>query len=472
MGDNKMVEELLILANLSVNQTREGAVNALAEAAQSWRLLSQAQDAVAALRSLFLRGLVSGRGGDPAEMEARSRKGAEMGAEGKDGAAGAAGIDEVAGTVEEEEEVMVGVEGEPVAREEGIEEEAAAAEATAAVQDREEEAEERAATEKEEEAAIEEAAATPEDSAEETAAAAGGPAATATSQAEDSADDASAPSDRTGPVSWPEHASIPSLVTTAMLGYEFPPLMSSDDVVAYLLKLMKLDHYNLPLTFGPRAWLENAVIAARAKGVQAASAPAAGPPTAGPPPPPLLLPQLAGTSAAALIGGAATVVSDDHFALLVAAVMQAVGVHTRLSVCCDPPTENVSGPTAGSEQTAEPALQSVEPACRLTAEVRVGKSPQRLNRWIAQHRKAQRALRKSVRGAVDIHFRRDHLGFLWLPLRWRPGAGEQLPGAPGANASFCMIYHDDGRYLVEGAPLDSRGMATGRERNDKVLCTL
>jgi len=44
--------------------------------------------------------------------------------------------------------------------------------------------------------------------------------------------------------------------------------------------------------------------------------------------------------------------------------------------------------------------------------------------------------------------------------------------AIGLTASFCMHHYEKGRYVVEGEPLDSRGMATGRERLDKVLCTL
>lgn len=431
MGEHKMVAELLSLANLTANQTREGAMAAMAEAALSWRLLSSAQGAVAALRSLFLRGLVAP---DQADQPTAPGKGGAA-ATTSDGPGAVAEVTAQRAEGEEVQEVPSAAEAGTAANDDD-----AAAEAEAA--------------------AIEEAAA---------GAAAAGAALTDL----DAEDDRGASSDRTGPVSWAEHASIPALVETAMLGYEFPPLMSTEDVVAYLLKLMKMEQYNLPVSFGPRAWLENAVVAARAKGVQAAAsaapASAAGAAAAGPPPPPLLLPQLAGTSAAALIGGAATAVSDDHFALLVAAVMQAVGVHTRLSICCDPPlaADVGAGPAAGGGND-----QPGEPACHLAAEVRVGKSPQRLNRWIAQHRKAQRALRKSVRGAVDIHFRRDHLGFLWLPLRWRPGAAEQLPGAPGANASFCMMYYDAGSYFVEGAPLDSRGMTIGREKNEKVLCTL
>jgi len=35
-----------------------------------------------------------------------------------------------------------------------------------------------------------------------------------------------------------------------------------------------------------------------------------------------------------------------------------------------------------------------------------------------------------------------------------------------------MHHYEKGRYVVEGEPLDSPGIATGRERPDKVLCTL
>jgi len=232
--------------------------------------------------------------------------------------------------------------------------------------------------------------------------------------------------------------------------------------VAEVLKLMKLDHYNLPLSFAPRAWLESAVVASRAAAALAAKSGAgAGGAANGAAAAvgglPLLLSQLRDTTAAALLEGSATAVSDDHFALLTAGVMQAVGVHTRLAVCCEPPLVS-----EGEEV----------PRCGAVSEVRMGKSAQKLNRWVAQHRKAQRALRKSVKGAIEIHFRRDHQGYLWLPLRWRSAAAEQLPGAPYANASFCMHHYEKGRYVVEGEPLDSRGMATGRERPDKVLCTL
>lgn len=394
MGEEAMVTELLNLANLTALQTKEGTLAALAEAAQSWKLLSRAQDAVASLRNVFLRGLVPS-----ADLRESIFGDQEPATEGATAAAG-----------EPEEQ----------------------ADAT-------------------DEATTEAMGERPEEMS------------------------GSAGVARSGPVSWAEHAAIPSLVETAMLGYEFPPLMSSDDIVSYLLKLMKLDHLNIPTSFGPRAWLESAVIAARAKGTHASvTATATTSNVESSAPQPLLLPQLRDTTAAGIIGGAATAVSDDHFAILVAAVMQAVGVHTRLMIGCDPPLAPTDVTAAGGEGLAESdgGAAATQPLCHAVAEVRVGKSAQKLGRWIAQHRKGQRALRKSVRGAIEINFRRDHLGFLWLPLRWRPGAAEQVPGAAYSNSSFSMIYFEPGRYVVEGEPLDSRGMATGREKHDKVLCTL
>ena len=96
-------------------------------------------------------------------------------------------------------------------------------------------------------------------------------------------------------------------------------------------------------------------------------------------------------------------------------------------------------------------------------EVRLGRSSGRLGRWVAAHRKAQRALRKSVRGAVEIHFRRDHRGYLWLPLRWRHGAAEQLPGAPYSSAPFCMAHYAAG--VFEASPRHSRSRDSHARRH-------
>jgi len=69
--------------------------------------------------------------------------------------------------------------------------------------------------------------------------------------------------------------------------------------------------------------------------------------------------------------------------------------------------------------------------------------------------------------AILLH---DHCGIYAPPPT--PHTHSILVMAIGLTASFCMHHYEKGRYVVEGEPLDSRGMATGRERLDKVLCTL
>ena len=149
---------------------------------------------------------------------------------------------------------------------------------------------------------------------------------------------------------WAAHGEIASLVETALLGYDIPPLMVSDDVVKELLKLMKLDGYAIPSSFGPRAWLEAAVVASRARAAAAAATAGgnASSPRAGAAPGSLLLPQLGSVTAAELLGGTANAVSDDHFALLTMAVMQAVGATSRLVVCCERAGEGSEAREGGS----------------------------------------------------------------------------------------------------------------------------
>jgi hypothetical protein len=143
----------------------------------------------------------------------------------------------------------------------------------------------------------------------------------------------------------------------------------------------------------------------------------------------------------------------EDFALVMAAIMQAYGIHARIAVLCadtdahkspiDWPvgytnanTKTGAGADAGAPERSLPCrtptqlrtdgCQSVRDAakaahrppckCQSVVEARLGKSPKKLATWLAQHRRVQRASGKPIRGAKTVWYRRDVYGFLWLPL--------------------------------------------------------
>ena len=92
---------------------------------------------------------------------------------------------------------------------------------------------------------------------------------------------------------------------------------------------------------------------------------------------------------------------------------------------------------------ADAARLAVRPPrhCRSVVEARLGKSAKKLNGWVAQHRRGQRALGKTVKGAKTLWYRRDAQGYLWLPLTYQLAAAEQVPGAPyPPNATLVVHY--------------------------------
>ena len=122
---------------------------------------------------------------------------------------------------------------------------------------------------------------------------------------------------------------------------------------------------------------------------------------------------------------------------------------------------------------AEPPLPSHHPLL----DRRLGKSVKRLSAWVSQHRKSQKLLSKSVKGAKELWYRKDRQGSLWLALRFVPGAAEQYPGAPYHNfssgAAFPLPLHSQHWWEVEGEPLDSRGRPKSeRQALGSVLSTM
>ena len=89
----------------------------------------------------------------------------------------------------------------------------------------------------------------------------------------------------------------------------------------------------------------------------------------------------------------------------------------------------------------------------------MGKSAKKIGAWVSAHRKAQKATKKTVKGAKEVFYRKTKGGYLWLSLRWQPGALEQYPGAPYvSNFTHCVNFAGGGSWEVEGEALDSRGL--------------
>ncbi len=111
--------------------------------------------------------------------------------------------------------------------------------------------------------------------------------------------------------------------------------------------------------------------------------------------------------------------------------------------------------------------------CSLVAEVRLGKNVKRLGAWVSQHRKAQKVVKKTVKGAKEVFFRKQG-GYLWLSLRWQIGAAEQYPGAPYLqNFTHCVNFPAPGTWDVEGEALDSKGLPkAGPSQVGNVLSTM
>ncbi len=83
-------------------------------------------------------------------------------------------------------------------------------------------------------------------------------------------------------------------------------------------------------------------------------------------------------------------------------------------------------------------------------------------------------MRKSVKGAKELWYRRDAAGYIWLPLRWQPAAAEQYPGSAYHNYSFCVLYDVSApTWQIDGEALTSTGAPSGgRTAISSVLSTM
>jgi len=164
---------------------------------------------------------------------------------------------------------------------------------------------------------------------------------------------------------------------------------------------------------------------------------------------------------------------------------------TRVGLC--------EGVAARLQQQMLPPKQ-----CRTVVEVRLGKSAKRLAAWVASHRKTVRSAGgeagRAVKGAKDLWYRQDALGYLWLPLTYALAAAEQVPGAPypedvthtvhypispplepptadGSSDESAEVVacgaHAEGAWTLDGAPVDSCGRPTsGRGQIGHILSTM
>ena len=106
----------------------------------------------------------------------------------------------------------------------------------------------------------------------------------------------------------------------------------------------------------------------------------------------------------------------NDFALLLAAVLTAIGARARLSIGC---AAGVGAP----------------PSCQAFAEVRLGKRPQLLTSW----------LRNVVPGANrgrKVHYRLDAEGHVWLNLDYADGQSQTRPGMPYKEGFGSVTTYD------------------------------
>jgi len=284
----------------------------------------------------------------------------------------------------------------------------------------------------------------------------------------------------TAPSAEPDAAEFQRLVDVSLGGYDVPATMSDADVLKELVTLANIQRASpIPNHLPQILWLEAAIVDYRfrlAQGLLGAATTAdsaeTNETTQDDSRLQLLLPDLGSISASRLLEGHAEAVTLDNFALLMYAIMSAFGAHARLAIMCDSKPLEPAEPDAEDAEADEGGSGGL--SCHAVVEVRLGKSPRKLSSWVAQHRKAQRALRKSVKGAKELWFRRDRSGYIWLPLRYQPKATEQLPGAPYSNYTYCMHYSAAGTHWeVEGEPLDASGAATSESwHRESILSTM
>jgi len=167
-----------------------------------------------------------------------------------------------------------------------------------------------------------------------------------------------------------------------------------------------------------------------------------------------------------LLRARSAVAAAEDFAAMVAALLQAYGVHSRIAVLCTSSQLHSSSADTAAPATAEVdvfsascrtrgslmavacqlsghtvcAAKHPSRSCRTVVEARLGKSPRKLAAWIAQHRRAMRSSGRSIKGAKVLWYRQDSQGFIWLPLTYQLSSTEQLPGAPYPNFTHAIHY--------------------------------
>ena len=298
-------------------------------------------------------------------------------------------------------------------------------------------------------------------------------------------------------------ANLSSLLAIGLAGYDVPATMSDQEVLVEYLQLLSLEQNSL--TTATSYWLMDAIVSYRAHLADAAAAAVAANATAsdapsnaknttsanstartGPPPPPPLLTlldqalpahvMLDSNSSYPLIRARSTLASTEDFAVVIASVLQAYNVHSRIAILCSvpPPTSATAEPstvTVDDIGNADAAAAAVGPCrrpgaldaeeckpvadmaraalrapdrkqCRTLVEVRLGKSPKKMAGWVAAHRKSLRSQGRKPTGAKKLHFSTDSDGYVWLPLSYHPSANaEQVPGgAYPENVTLAIHY--------------------------------
>ena len=148
-----------------------------------------------------------------------------------------------------------------------------------------------------------------------------------------------------------------------------------------------------------------------------------------------------------------------------AVVVDGAGKPTTTPAVCRTPAALASEACAAALTAAHAALRPSR-KCRTVIEVRLGKSAKKLAGWVAQHRKAVRASgAKNIKGAKDLWYRKDSQGFVWLPLTYALAATEQVPGAPYPE-DISIAVHYPIVALPEGAtaPAPVGGALAGGEQ--------
>ena len=156
----------------------------------------------------------------------------------------------------------------------------------------------------------------------------------------------------------------------------------------------------------------------------------------------------------------------SDFAVFVATLLHSIGAHVRLSLGCSknitippPPPDGPPWAVAAHHAAvaAEPWRGETTQVCQLSAEVRLGRNPQKIQSWVRTWLPGSRWLGKTY------FYRYDREGYAWLNLDWIDGAPLQRPGAPIKQFESTTIYYPhDLQWETEGEQLDSTGQPKPR----------